>query len=85
MTKKEHRFNKVYDSDGELGPLCDMEDLEDTQDLDEYNLPDVFPPDAGNFSLIMKVTNLLRKEGTSQIMIHLIQFMLIFHNIKSKI
>ena len=47
MTKKEHRFNKVYDSDGELGPLCDMEDLEDTQDLDEYNLPDVSRPDAG--------------------------------------
>ena len=24
-----------------------MEDLEDTQDFDEYNLPNVFTPDAG--------------------------------------
>ena len=61
-----------------------MEDLEDTQYFDEYTLPDVFPSDAGKFSLIMKVMNLLRKEGTSQIMIHLIQCMLTFHNIKSK-
>ena len=36
------------------------------------------------FSLIMKVMNLLRKEVTSKIMIHLIQCMLTFHNIKSK-
>ena len=33
----------MYDSDGEPGPFCDMVDLEDTQDFDEYNLPDVFP------------------------------------------
>ena len=26
-----------------------MEDLEDTQYFDEYDLPDVFPPDAGIF------------------------------------
>ena len=51
MTKKENRFNKVYDSDGEPGPFCYMEDLEDTQYFYEYNLPDVFPPDSGkNFS-----------------------------------
>ena len=37
------------------------------------------------FSLIMKVMNLLRKERTSKIMNNLIQCMLTFHNIKSKI
>ena len=26
-----------------------MEDLEDTQDFDDYALPDVSPPDAGKF------------------------------------
>ena len=61
-----------------------MEYLEYTQDFDEYSLPDVFPPDAGKFSLIMKVINMLWKEGRIQIMIHLVQCMLIFHNIKSK-
>ena len=40
-------FNKVYSSDGEPGPFCDMEDLENTQDFDDYVLPDVSPPDAG--------------------------------------
>ena len=61
-----------------------MEDLEDTQDFDEYALPDVSPPDAGKNYPIMKVMNMLRKEGTSQIMIYLIQCMLTLHNIKSK-
>ena len=40
-----------------------MEDLEDTQYFDEYALPDVFPPDAGKFYLIMNVMNMLQKEG----------------------
>ena len=30
LQKNEDMFNKVYDSDGEPGPLCDMEDLEHT-------------------------------------------------------
>ena len=47
ITKKEDRFNKVYDSGGEPGPLCDMEDLEYNKYFDEYALPDVLPPDAG--------------------------------------
>ena len=40
LQKKEDRFNKVYDSDGGPGSFCDMEDLEDTQYFDEYDLPD---------------------------------------------
>ena len=76
-------FNNVFNSDGELGTLCDMEDLEDKY-LMSTLYPMVFPSDAGNFSLIMKVMNPLRKEGTSQIIIHLIQCMLAFQNIKSK-
>ena len=35
-------------------------------------------------SLIMKVMNMLRKEGTSQIIIYLIHCMLTFHNIETK-
>ena len=42
LQKKEDGLNKVYDSDGEPGPLCDMEDLEDTQDFYEYALPNIF-------------------------------------------
>ena len=42
--KKGDRLNKVYDSDGEPGLFCDMEDLEDTQDIDKYALFDVLPP-----------------------------------------
>ena len=61
-----------------------MGDLEYTQYFDDFTQPNVVPPDSGHFSLIMKVTNLLRKEGTSQIMIHPIQFMLTLQNIKSK-
>ena len=75
----------VNASDGESGTFCDMEDLEDTADFDEYNLL-VFPPlMLATFSLIMKVMNLLRKYGTGQIMIHLIQCMLTLNNIKYKI
>ena len=62
-----------------------MEDLEDTKNFDEYPLPDVSPPMMlAKFSLIMKVMNLLQKEGTIKIMIHLIKCMLTFHNTKSK-
>ena len=61
LRKKEDRLNKVYDSDGEPGPFCDMEDLQGTQDFYEYALNDVLPPDAGKKSLIMKVINMLRK------------------------
>ena len=32
---------------GGPGPLCDMEDLEDTQYFDEYALPNILPPDPG--------------------------------------
>ena len=78
------RFNNVYNINGEPGHFYDIEDLEDNEYFDEYALFDVSPPDAGKISLIMKVMNLLRKEGTSQITIHLIQSMLKFHNIKSK-
>ena len=59
--QKRDRFNKVYVSDGEPGTFCDMEYIEDTHDFDECALPDFFPPDAGKFSLITKVMNMLRK------------------------
>ena len=45
-----------------------MEDLEDTQYFYEYALPDVFTPDAGKFSMVVKVMNLFREEGISQIL-----------------
>ena len=82
--QKEDRFNKFYDSDGDSGPFCDMEDLEDTQDFDKYALPYAPPLMLENVSLIIKVMNMLRKKGKSQIMINIIQCMLIFHNINSK-
>ena len=47
LQKKQDRLNKVYNSDGGPGPLCDMEDLEDTQYFDEYALPNILPPDPG--------------------------------------
>ena len=56
-------FNRVYDSDGESGPFCDMEDPEATQDFYEYALPDVLTPDSGNKYMVMKLINLLREEG----------------------
>ena len=63
-----------------------MEDLEDNQDFDEYTmLYLMFPPLIMEKYLIMKVMNLLRKEGTSKIVIYLILCMLVFQNIKSKI
>ena len=31
-------FNKIYDSGGEPGSFCDMEDIEDTKDFYEYKL-----------------------------------------------
>ena len=68
LQKKEDRLNKVYDSDGGPGPFFDMEDLEDTQYFYEYALPDVFTTDAGKFSMVMKVMNMLREEGTSKIL-----------------
>ena len=39
-------LNKFYNSDGEPGHFCDMENIEDTQYFDDYALPDVFPHDA---------------------------------------
>ena len=74
-----------YNSDRETGPFFDMEYIEDTQYFDKYALPNFLPPDAGNFSLITKLMNTLRNDMTSQIMIYIIQYMLEFHNIKSKI
>ena len=47
--KKEDRFNRDYGSDGEPGPFCDMEYIEDTQYSDDYALPKVLPPSAGFF------------------------------------
>ena len=84
LQKKEDRFNKVYDSDGEPVPFYDMEYIEDAQYFDDYALPDVSPPDDGNFSLMTKIMNLLRKEGTDQIIIYRIQCMLKLHHVKSK-
>ena len=46
-----------------------MEDLEDTQYFYEYDLPDLFTPVYGKFSMVMKVMNLFWEEGTSQILI----------------
>ena len=43
------------------GPFCDMEDIEDIQDFYEYTIPDIFTPDTGKFSMLMKVMNLLRE------------------------
>ena len=42
------------------------------------------PQMLAKFSLIMKATNIMRKDRTSQIMIYLIQCMLVFQNIKPK-
>ena len=48
-------------------------------------LMSIFPPlILEEVSLIIKVMNILRKKGESQIMIYLIQSMLKFQNIKSK-
>ena len=45
-----------------------MEDLEDTQKIYEYALPDIFTPDSGKYSMVMKVTNLWWGEETSEIL-----------------
>ena len=81
---KKDRFKKVYESNGELVPFFDMEHLRDTQYCDKYALPDFYVLDSGRNSLMTKVMNLLRKEGTSKIVIYLILCMLVFQNIKSK-
>ena len=47
--------------------FCDMEDLEYTKYFYEYDLPDIFFPDAGNVSMVMKVMNILRDDKSSQI------------------
>ena len=44
-----------------------MEDLEDTQDIYEYALPDILTPDAGKLSMVMKAMNLFWEKGTSKI------------------
>ena len=61
-----------------------MKYLEYTQYFDEYAIPNVSPPNAGTFYLVIKVINLLWKEDTCQIIIYLIQCMLTFHHIKYK-
>ena len=61
-----------------------MEDHEDTQDFDEYALPDILPPDSGKKYLIRMEMNLLRKKGISKVIINLIQCMLTLHTINSK-
>ena len=45
-----------------------MEDLEYTQYFYEYALTDIFTPDSGTFSVVVKVMNLLRGEGKRQIL-----------------
>ena len=62
-----------------------MEYLEDTQYFGEYTLTDVSSQVMELFSLVMKVINLVRKEGGDQVTIYLIQCMLTFQYIKSQI
>ena len=45
LQKIEDRFYEGYGSDGELVPLCDVEDLEYTQHFYEDSLRDVVPFD----------------------------------------
>ena len=45
FTKIEDRFDEGYGIDGELGPLCDVDNLEYTQHFDEDALPDAVPFD----------------------------------------
>ena len=68
FTKNEDRLNKFYDIDGEPGPFCDMEDLEDTQYFMSTLYLKFLPLMLENFSMVIKVMNLLREEGTSQIL-----------------
>ena len=62
-----------------------MEYIEDTQGFYEDSLPDFSPLILMKITLISKLMNMLRKEGTSQITIHPLQCMLVLNNIKSKI
>ena len=45
LQKMEGRFDEVYSIYGVLGNFYYMEDIEDTQYFDEYNLPDIVPSD----------------------------------------
>ena len=54
-----------------------MEDIEDTKYFYDYALPDVSPLILENFSLVMKVMNMLWKERKIQIMIHLFLLLLL--------
>ena len=47
--------------------------------------PVLSPLNMMKIIIMMKVMNMLEKEVTSKIMVHRLQCMLIFHNIKSKI
>ena len=84
LQKIKDTLDEGYDSDGEPGHFCDMEDLEDNQYFVDSALPDVFPLDTGDFFLTMKIINMMRKEGTSKIRIHHLQCMLTSQNVKSK-
>ena len=46
----ENRFEEGYDSDGEAGPLCDVDLLEGNEVFYEGDLPGVSPIDAGEKS-----------------------------------
>ena len=66
--KKKGRLNKVYDSYGETGPFCDMEDLE----ILKFYMSTLYlislPLMLAKISMVMKVMNLLLEEGTGQIL-----------------
>ena len=49
------------------GPFCAIRDFEYTQDCLEYAILDVFTFDDRNFSMVMRLINMLQEEGTSQI------------------
>ena len=60
-----HVYHKIFLVPG---PFCDMKYIEDTQYFYKYALPDIFNPDTGKFSMVMKVMNMLQEEGTIQIL-----------------
>ena len=62
----------------------DVEDLEDNQDIDEENIPDVVLIMV-KIILMVKVMNLFWKEVKTKISINHLKCMLILNNIKSKI
>ena len=47
LQKREDRFNEGYNSYGEPGPLCDVENIEDNKDFDEEVLPAIAPLVSG--------------------------------------